>query len=78
MVVESAIFWQRDPSQFSDTAHQISLLAGLHALSNLFLYKTQEQPILQHSSLFPLYFIFQPNWEEVSLTEQCRRILGAF
>ena len=55
---------------FQTLTHQISLLADLHTLSNLFHYKTQKQPILRHLSLFPLYLKFQVNLAEVSLTEQ--------
>ena len=44
-------------TNFQTLTHQISLLAGLHTLSNLFHYKTHKQPILCHLSLFPMYVL---------------------
>ena len=35
-------------SNFQTLTHQISILAGVHTLSNLFRYKTKNQPILPH------------------------------
>ena len=55
-------------TNFQTLTHQISLLAGLHTLSNLFHYTTQKQPIQRHLSLFPMYFKFQVNLAEVSLS----------
>ena len=52
------------------TNFQISLLAGLHTLSNLFHYKTHKQPILRHLSLFAMHLKFQINLAKVSLMKE--------
>ena len=70
--------WSRS---FSDTSpltnfqtliHQISLLASLDTLSSFFLYKTQKQTIFCHSSQFPLYLTFRPNWDLFPLITMMR------
>ena len=48
-------------TNFQTLAHKISLLAGLHTLSNLFTAKLKK-PILRHLSLFRIYFIFHQNF----------------
>ena len=57
-------------TNFQTLTHQISLLAGLHTLSNLFT-KKPKKPILEHKGPFSLYFKFELIWDELPLKLLC-------